>query len=78
MGQRASNTTDVIFEDVKLGKPHPDLFIIALRGGSTLAQAVRTWLSRSLTLRDTDRAGALVVLLSDANAQSGANAELLA
>lgn len=55
-----------------------DLFIIALRGGSTLGQAVRTWLSRSLTLRDHDREGALAVLLSGANAQSGANTELLA
>lgn len=55
-----------------------DLFILALRGGNTLAQAVRTWLSRSLTLRDHDREGVLVVLLSGANAQSGANTELLA
>ena len=55
-----------------------DLFIIALRGGSTLAQPVRTWLSRMFALRDTDQEGALVVLLSGADAQRGANTELLA
>jgi hypothetical protein len=55
-----------------------DLFIIALRGGSTLAQPVRTWLSRLLTLRDNDQEGGLVVLLSGANTQPGANTELLA
>lgn len=55
-----------------------DLFIIALRSGGTLAQPVRTWLNRSLTLRDDGEEGVLVVLLSGANAQLGANTELLA
>jgi hypothetical protein len=55
-----------------------DLVIIAVRGGSTLTQLARTWLSRSLTLRDNDREGVLVVLWSGADAQPGANPELLA
>jgi hypothetical protein len=55
-----------------------DLVIIALRSGSTLTQLARTWLSHSLTLRDDDREGVLVVLWSGANAQAGANTELLA
>lgn len=55
-----------------------DLVIIALRGGSTLTQLARTWLSRSLTLRDNDREGMLVILWSGADAQPGANTELLA
>jgi hypothetical protein len=55
-----------------------NLVIIALCGGSTLTQLARTWLSRSLMLRDDDREGVLVVLLSGAKAQPGANTELLA
>ena len=54
-----------------------DLLILALRGGNNLAQPERNWLSRMLALRESDQEGALVVLLSGANAQPSANAELL-
>ena len=47
-----------------------DLVIIALRSGSNLTQLARTWLSHSLTLRDDDREGVLLVLWSGANAQA--------